>query len=56
MKGKKEKKDFDQNIRLHELFLEYVPTALVISVIRDQAKYQASGTFGKHLDSDDILL
>ena len=33
MKGKKEKKDYDQNIGLHEVFLEAVPTALIITVI-----------------------
>ena len=33
MKGKKEKKEFDQNIGLHEVFLESVPTALIITVI-----------------------
>ena len=33
MKGKKEKKDYDQNIGLHEAFLESVPTALIIAVI-----------------------
>ena len=33
MKGKKEKRDFDQNIGLHEVFLESVPTALIITVI-----------------------
>ena len=33
MKGKKEKKDYDQNIGLHEVFLESVPTALIITVI-----------------------
>ena len=33
MKGKKEKKDYDQNIGLHEVFLESVPTALIITCI-----------------------
>ena len=34
MKGKKEKKkNYDQNIGLHEVFLESVPTALIIAVI-----------------------
>ena len=33
MKGKKEKKDYDQNIGLHEVFLESVPSALIITVI-----------------------
>ena len=33
MKGKKKKKEFDQNIGLHEVFLESVPTALIITVI-----------------------
>ena len=33
MKGKKEKKEFDQNIGLHEVFLESVPTTLIITVI-----------------------
>ena len=33
MEGKKKKKDFDQNIALHEVFLESVPAALIISVI-----------------------
>ena len=33
MKGKKEKKEFDQNIGLHEVFLESVPSALIIFVI-----------------------
>ena len=33
VKGKKEKKEFDQNIGLHEVFLESVPTALIITVI-----------------------
>ena len=33
MKGKKEKKDYDQNIGLHEVFLESVPSALIIFVI-----------------------
>jgi len=33
VKGKKEKKDYDQNIGLHEVFLESVPTALIITVI-----------------------
>ena len=33
MKGKKEKKEFDQNIALHEVFLESVPTALIITLI-----------------------
>ena len=54
MKGKKEKKDFEQNIGQHEVFLESVPTALIITVIRDQAKYQASGFFGKNLDFNNI--
>ena len=33
MKGKKEKKDYDQNIGLHEVFLESVPTVLIVTVI-----------------------
>ena len=33
MKGKKEKKDYDQNIGLHEVFLESGPTALIIIYI-----------------------
>ena len=33
MKGKKEKKDYDQNIGLHEIFLEAVPTSLIIFFI-----------------------
>ena len=33
MKKKKEKRDFDQNIGLHEVFLESVPTTLIITVI-----------------------
>ena len=33
MKGKKEKKDYDQNIGLHEIFLESVPTTLIIFFI-----------------------
>ena len=33
MKGKKEKKDYDQNIGLHEVFLESVPTSLIITCI-----------------------
>ena len=33
MKGKKEKRDYEQNIGLHEVFLESVPTALIITVI-----------------------
>ena len=33
MKGKEEKKDYDQNIGLHEVFLESVPTVLIILVI-----------------------
>ena len=37
MKGKKEKKEFDQNIGLHEVFVESVPTALIISVIMAKA-------------------
>ena len=42
MKGKKEKKEFDQNIGLHEVFLESVPTALIITVIFVKA-------FGKNI-------
>ena len=30
MKGKKEKKEFDQNIGLHEVFLESVPATFII--------------------------
>merc|ERR1711988_2005594 len=33
VKGKKEKRDFDQNISLHEVFLEAVPTTVIITVI-----------------------
>ena len=33
MKGMKKKKDYDQNIGLHEVVLESVPTALIITVI-----------------------
>ena len=33
MKGKKEKKEYDESIGLHEVFLESVPTALIIAVI-----------------------
>ena len=33
MKAKKEKKDYDQNIGLHEIFLESVPTTLIIFFI-----------------------
>ena len=33
MKGKKEKKEFDQNIGLHEAFLESVPSALIMIAI-----------------------
>ena len=33
MKGKKEKKEFDQNIGLHEVFLESVPTTLILHFI-----------------------
>ena len=32
-KGKKMKKEYDQNIALHETFLEAVPTTLVLTVI-----------------------
>ena len=32
-KGKREKKDFDQNIGLHEVFLESVPTVFIVTVI-----------------------
>ena len=42
MKGKKEKRDYDQNIGLHEVFLESVPTALIMFVIGIKA-----GLFGK---------
>ena len=37
VKGKKERKDYDQNIALHEVFLESVPTALIITVIGVEA-------------------
>ena len=47
MKGKKEKKDYDQNIGLHEVFLESVPTALIITVIWLKAD-------GKKENSNDI--
>ena len=33
MKGKKDKKDYAQNIGLHEVFLEAMPSALIIAVI-----------------------
>ena len=33
VKGKKLKKEYDQNIGLHETFLEAVPTTLVLTVI-----------------------
>merc|ERR1711988_632422 len=33
VKGRKEKKEFDQNIGLHEVFLESVPTALIMLAI-----------------------
>ena len=42
MKGKKEKRDFDQNIGLHEVFLESVPSTLILFVIGIKA-----GLFGK---------
>ena len=37
MKGKKEKKEFDQNIGLHEVFLESVPTTLIFISISVKA-------------------
>ena len=40
MKGKKEKKElkeFDQNIGLHEVFLESVPSTLIITCIAVKA-------------------
>ena len=41
-KGKKEKKDYDQNIGLHEVFLESVPSTLIITFI-----WLKSNIFGK---------
>merc|ERR1711988_1470146 len=38
VKGKKEKKEFDQNIGLHEVFLESVPTALIITFVFVKAR------------------
>ena len=37
MKGRMKKKDYDQNIGLHEVFLESVPTSLIIIVIMAKA-------------------
>ena len=33
VKGRKKKREFDQNVGLHEVLLESVPTAFVITVI-----------------------
>ena len=38
MKGKKEKRDYEQNIGLHEVFLEAVLTALIITCIWIKAR------------------
>ena len=37
VKGTKEKKEFNQNVGLHEVFLESAPTALIITVIMIKA-------------------
>ena len=37
VKAKKEKKEFDQNIGLHEVFLESVPTALILTIVMMKA-------------------
>ena len=50
MKGKKKKKKFEQNIGLHEVFLESVPSTLIITCIAVKAGLvSGKGRFQKYL-------
>ena len=49
VKGKKEKKQYEENIGLHEVFLESVPTAFIISIIMVSAGKDPFSSLGNIL-------